>query len=83
LTGLTLAETREFELLDAEPPIDEHGHLLRWETDDKSFPKASRSKMSHKVNNNDGERGGVSGRLPDFGRPMPLDGSHVASALCN
>jgi hypothetical protein len=38
LTGLTFAETREFELLDAEPPIDEHGHLLRWEIDDKSFP---------------------------------------------
>jgi hypothetical protein len=38
LIGLTFAETHEFELLDAEPPIDEHGQLLRWETDDRSFP---------------------------------------------
>jgi hypothetical protein len=38
LIGLTFFETSEFELLDAEPPIDEHGHILRWETDDESFP---------------------------------------------
>jgi hypothetical protein len=38
LTGLTFAETLEFELLDAEAPVDEHGNLLRWETDEKSFP---------------------------------------------
>jgi hypothetical protein len=38
LTGLTFSETREFERLDAEPPVDEHGHILRWEIDDDSFP---------------------------------------------
>jgi len=38
LIGLTFLETSEFERLDAEPPIDEHGHILRWETDDESFP---------------------------------------------
>ena len=38
LVGLTYAETHEFENLDAAPPMDEHGQLLRWETDDKSFP---------------------------------------------
>jgi hypothetical protein len=38
LIGLSYAETHEFESLDAEPPIDEHGQLLRWETEDKSFP---------------------------------------------
>jgi hypothetical protein len=27
LIGLTFAETREFELLDAEPPVDERGNL--------------------------------------------------------
>jgi hypothetical protein len=37
LTGLTFSETREFERLDAEPPV-EHGHILRWEIDDDSFP---------------------------------------------
>jgi hypothetical protein len=42
LTGLIFAETREFELLDAEPPVDERGHLLRWETDDKSPPNQVR-----------------------------------------
>jgi hypothetical protein len=31
LTGLTFFETCEFERLDAEPPIDEHGHILGWE----------------------------------------------------
>ena len=36
--GLTYAETREFELLDAAPPIDEHGRILDWETDEESFP---------------------------------------------
>ena len=36
LVGLTYAETHEFELLDAAPPMDEHGQLLPWETDDKS-----------------------------------------------
>ena len=40
LIGLTYAETLEFELLDAEPPIDEHGHILDWETDEKSFPSS-------------------------------------------
>ena len=38
LIGLNFLETSEFELLDAEPPIDEHGHILTWELDDKSFP---------------------------------------------
>ena len=38
MLGLTFAETREFELLDAEPPVDEQGHLLAWETDEDSFP---------------------------------------------
>jgi hypothetical protein len=38
LIGLTIAETREFELLDAESSVDEHGQLFRWETDDRSFP---------------------------------------------
>ena len=38
LIGLTYAETHEFELLDATPPIDEHGRLLDWETDERSFP---------------------------------------------
>jgi hypothetical protein len=38
LIGLTFLETSEFERLDTEPPIDEHGHILRWETDDESFP---------------------------------------------
>jgi hypothetical protein len=38
LIGLSYAETREFESLDAEPPIDRHGQLLRWETEEKSFP---------------------------------------------
>jgi hypothetical protein len=38
LTGLTYAETHEFELLDAEPPVDERSDLLGWEIDEKSFP---------------------------------------------
>lgn len=38
LIGLTFLETREFEMLDAEPPVDEHGHILRWEIDDELFP---------------------------------------------
>jgi hypothetical protein len=38
LLGLSYAETCEFESLDAEPPIDRHGQLLRWETEEKSFP---------------------------------------------
>jgi hypothetical protein len=38
LIGLTYAETHEFESLDAEPPVDEHGQLLRWEIEDKAFP---------------------------------------------
>jgi hypothetical protein len=38
LIGLTHAETREFELLDAAPPIDEHGRILNWEAEEKSFP---------------------------------------------
>lgn len=38
LVGLTYAETQEFELLDAAPPIDENGHVLDWETDERSFP---------------------------------------------
>ena len=38
LVGLTYAETREFKLLDAAPPIDKDGRLLPWETEDKSFP---------------------------------------------
>lgn len=38
LVGLSYAETHEFELLDTAPPIDEHGRILDWETDDKSFP---------------------------------------------
>ena len=39
LTGLTFAETNEFETLDAEPPVDERGHLLAWETEENSFPQ--------------------------------------------
>lgn len=31
--GLTFADTREFELLEAESPIDERGRILRWGTD--------------------------------------------------
>jgi hypothetical protein len=42
LAGLTFAETQEFELLDATPPNDEFGHLLRWETDESSFPPNQR-----------------------------------------
>lgn len=38
LVGLTYAESHEFELLDAAPPVDEHGDLMRWETDEESFP---------------------------------------------
>jgi hypothetical protein len=38
LIGLSYAETHEFETLDAEPPLDQHGQPLRWETDDRSFP---------------------------------------------
>jgi hypothetical protein len=38
LAGLTAAETREFELLDAKTPVDEHGRLLRWEISEDEFP---------------------------------------------
>ena len=38
LAGLTFAETREFELLDAEPPVDERGRLLEWEISEDDFP---------------------------------------------
>ena len=38
LVGLTCAETHEFEMLDAAPPIDEHGRILDLETDEDSFP---------------------------------------------
>ncbi|MEO7652679.1 MAG: hypothetical protein ABIZ80_19640 [Bryobacteraceae bacterium] len=38
LAGLTAAETREFELLDAEPPVDEYGRLLGWEISEDEFP---------------------------------------------
>ena len=38
LIGLTYAETREFELLDAEQPVDDHGTLLGWELEEQSFP---------------------------------------------
>jgi hypothetical protein len=38
LLGLTFSETREFELLDAKPPVDENGHLFAWEADEESFP---------------------------------------------
>jgi hypothetical protein len=38
LIGLTFAETREFEILDAQPPVDEDGNLLRWEIEEQSFP---------------------------------------------
>ena len=38
LVGLTAAETREFELLDAEIPVDEYGRLLRWEISEDEFP---------------------------------------------
>ena len=38
LVGLTYAETHEFELLDTTPPVDEHGRILEWETDEDSFP---------------------------------------------
>jgi hypothetical protein len=42
LTGLTFAETQEFVLLDAMPPNDEFGYLLRWEIDEASFPPNQR-----------------------------------------
>lgn len=38
LAGLSPAETREFELLDAEPPVDECGRLLGWEISEDDFP---------------------------------------------
>ena len=38
LVGLTLEETVEFLILDAEPPVDENGKVLRWEADEASFP---------------------------------------------
>ena len=38
LVGLTYAETQEFELLDAMPPVDEHGRILEWEANEDSFP---------------------------------------------
>ena len=38
LVGLTFAETCEFEFLDAQPPVDEQGNLLRWELEEESFP---------------------------------------------
>jgi len=38
LMGLTFEETVEFLILDAEPPLDENGHDLRWETTEESFP---------------------------------------------
>jgi len=38
LAGLTAAETREFELLDEEPPVDERGRLLEWEISEDEFP---------------------------------------------
>lgn len=38
LAGPTAAETREFELLDAEPPVDERGCLLDWEISEDEFP---------------------------------------------
>jgi hypothetical protein len=38
LVGLTYSETIEFEALDATPPIDENGEILRWEVDEESFP---------------------------------------------
>jgi hypothetical protein len=38
LPGLTAAETREFELLDAEPPVDACGRLLAWELSEDNFP---------------------------------------------
>jgi len=38
LVGLTFEETVEFLILDAEPPVDEKGQVLRWETDEQSFP---------------------------------------------
>jgi hypothetical protein len=38
LIGLTFSETKEFERLDAEPPVDEHGRMLAWEIDEGSFP---------------------------------------------
>jgi hypothetical protein len=38
LVGLTYCETVEFEALDATPPVDENGEILRWEVDEESFP---------------------------------------------
>jgi hypothetical protein len=38
LVGLTFEETVEFLILDAEPPVDENGKVLRWEADEASFP---------------------------------------------
>ena len=38
LPGLTAAETREFELLDAEPPVDACGRLWELELSEDNFP---------------------------------------------
>jgi hypothetical protein len=38
LIGLTYSETREFQCLDAQIPVDEHGRLLGWEIDEQLFP---------------------------------------------
>ena len=39
LPGLTADEAREFQQLDAEPPIDKNGlPLLEWETNDEMLP---------------------------------------------
>jgi hypothetical protein len=38
LIGLSFSETNEFERLEAEPPVDEHGDILGWEIDEQSFP---------------------------------------------
>jgi hypothetical protein len=38
LAGLTAAETREFDLLDVEVPVDDCGNLLPWEISEVDFP---------------------------------------------
>jgi hypothetical protein len=38
LVGLTFAEAKEFERLDAVPPLDEHGNVYSWPTEGRCLP---------------------------------------------
>lgn len=60
LVGLTYAETHEFELLDAEPPVDEHGRILDWEIDERSFP-ASQVRWLQLYKKHQAASGGIDG----------------------